>query len=121
MKLNCIMTLIVGLAASQVASAGNIEAGRVKAEAGDMACVNCHGATGISPASAFPHLAGQHASYLERALHDYRSGRRQEATMNMVAQGDEELGFEPLTDQEIRDLAAFYAAQEGLVTPRLRP
>lgn len=118
MKFNYLFILIVGLAVSQVATAGNIEAGRAKSQEGDMACVNCHGATGISPSPAFPHIAGQHASYLERALHDYRTGRRQEATMNMVTQGDEELGFEPLSDQDIRDLAAFYAAQEGLVTTR---
>lgn len=110
--------VIFCLAASPAAFAGDISAGEAKSREGDMACINCHGATGISPDGSFPHLAGQHASYLERALKDYRSGRRQNMVMNMVAAGNEELGYEPLTDQEIRDLAAFYAAQEGLVSPR---
>lgn len=118
MKFNYLFTFIIGLAVSHVATAGNIEAGRIKSQEGDLACVNCHGATGISPSPAFPHIAGQHASYLERALLDYRSGRRVNDQMNLIAQGDEELGYEPLTDQEIKDLSAFYAAQEGLATTR---
>lgn len=67
-------------------------------------CVGCHGADGNSLVPNFPKLAGQHAAYLEKALKDYRGGFRPDATMQMFAKN--------LTDQEIKDLAAYYAAQK---------
>lgn len=81
----------------------------------DKGCQGCHGAQGVSTApDQFPHLAGQHASYLEHTLRGYRDGTRSHAVMNQMAA---ELG-----DDEIRAVAAFYAAQRGLVTaPRLPP
>jgi cytochrome c553 len=55
---------------------------------------------------SYPNLAGQHASYLQKALADYRAGRRENVIM---------AGFAgPLTDQDIKDLAAWYSSQEGL-------
>lgn len=66
-------------------------------------CVGCHGADGNSMVPNFPKLAGQHASYLEKQLKDFRDGFRKDATMAPFAKG--------LSDQEIKDLAAFYAAQ----------
>ena len=66
-------------------------------------CIGCHGADGNSMVPNFPKLAGQHASYLEKSLKDFRDGFRQDATMATFAKG--------LTDQEIKDLATYYAAQ----------
>lgn len=75
------------------------------------ACVACHGENGVAPSPAFPNLAGQHADYLERTLDQYKSGERQNPIMaGFAAQ---------LGDEEIEELAAWYAAQEGLVTPTL--
>ena len=54
----------------------------------------------------YPNLAGQYASYLERALMDYREGKRTNAIMAGFAQN--------LTDQDIADLAAWYSSQQGL-------
>lgn len=81
----------------------------------EKGCDICHGARGISSApDQFPHLAGQHASYLEHALRGYRDGSRRHAVMNPIAA--------QLSTQEIRALATFYAAQSGLVTvPRIGP
>jgi cytochrome c553 len=81
---------------------GDIEAGRAKAQT----CQACHGANGNGMGDPqYPRLAGQHADYLEKALKDYRSGQRSNAIM---------AGFAAtLSDQDIRDLAAFYAAQKG--------
>ena len=41
------------------------------------ACMACHGPTGIGNAPAnFPRISGQHASYIAKALKDFRSGTR---------------------------------------------
>jgi cytochrome c553 len=75
-------------------------------------CAACHGPTGVSPIPMYPHLAGQYASYLEHSLREYRSGARKDPVMASQVAG--------LTDAEIRELAAWYAAQQGpLYTPAL--
>ena len=66
-------------------------------------CVGCHGADGNSVVPNFPKLAGQHAAYIEKQLKDFRGGFRKDATMAPFA--------ENLTDENIKELAAFYAAQ----------
>lgn len=89
----------------------------VPAFAGDAAapekaavCAACHGADGKAVLPTYPHLAGQYASYLEQALREYRSGARKNVVMGPQAAA--------LTDAEIRQLAAWYAAQAGaLHTP----
>ena len=68
-------------------------------------CAVCHAADGNSTIATNPKLAGQHESYLIRALKDYRSGARKSASMAPYAG--------PLSDQDIRDLAAWFASQES--------
>lgn len=66
-------------------------------------CVACHGSDGNSPLSANPNLAGQHADYLYKQLTEYKSGARANAIMaGMVA---------ILSDEDMRNLAAFYASK----------
>jgi cytochrome c553 len=60
----------------------------------------CHGAQGIS-ASNSPNLAGQYPEVVIKQLHDFKSGKRQSALMEAIAKG--------LTDQNIVDLAAYFA------------
>lgn len=81
---------------------GNPAAGKVKSQA----CQACHGVDGNSTNSQFPRLAGQHQSYLVKALMDYRSGARKNAIMNGMAK--------PLTDQDIEDVTAYFSSQKGL-------
>jgi len=81
---------------------GNVAAGQEKSKS----CAACHGPTGnesLDP--SYPKLAGQYPEYLAKALHDYRSGARQNAIMAGMAA--------PLSDADIDDLSAFYAAQKG--------
>lgn len=68
-------------------------------------CAACHGIDGNGENITYPILAGQYASYLEAALKDYRSGKRQNGIMAGFAAA--------LTIEDIRDLAAYYASQEG--------
>ena len=80
---------------------GDPQAGKEKA----AVCAGCHGIDGNSVVGANPRLAGQYYSYLLHALKAYKSGQRQDLLMsNMVA---------PLSTQDMKDLAAWYASQEG--------
>ena len=63
-------------------------------------CAICHGPTGISRADS-PNLAGQYASVIYKQMLDFRSGARSNAVMTPFAVN--------LTDQEITELAAYYA------------
>ncbi len=65
-------------------------------------CSVCHGKTGIANESTVPNLAGQQQMYLEKSLQEYRSGVRQDRRMSLMAQN--------LSDQDIKDLAAWYAS-----------
>ena len=81
-----------------------VEAGRRKA----TTCVQCHGEAGIAQAEQWPNLAGQHASYLERAIRSYQTGERQDMIMAPLVAG--------LDTQSVAELAAYFAAQPQLFT-----
>lgn len=66
-------------------------------------CAACHGADGNSAAPAFPKLAGLGEKYLLKQMQDIRDGARPVPTM--VGQVDGK------SDQELADMAAFYAGQ----------
>ena len=63
-------------------------------------CLPCHGKDGISTGPEFPNLAGQKATYLTKALRDYRSGKRQDEQMSLMAKG--------LSDSDITQLSEYY-------------
>ena len=65
-----------------------------------VSCATCHGALGVSRLPNAPNLVGQPAIYLVEQLRNYRSGKRQNEVMSVIAR--------PLTDQQIDDLAAWY-------------
>ncbi|MEO8630814.1 MAG: c-type cytochrome [Betaproteobacteria bacterium] len=68
-------------------------------------CEGCHGIpdyrTAYPDVYEVPKLGGQTVGYLAKALQDYRAGSRKNPTMHGIAVG--------LTDQEIQDLATYYA------------
>ncbi|SEQ29381.1 Cytochrome c553 [Solimonas aquatica] len=74
-------------------------------------CSACHGPNGAKPiAPTYPVLAGQYDNYLERALHDYKSGARKNPIMGAQAAG--------LSDAEIKALANYFSLQDSpLYTP----
>lgn len=100
-----LLAVLIGglLTVNLAAAAGDAAAGKNKSQP----CAACHGADGKSPTQPnYPILAGQHADYLLRTLKDYKSGERKNAIMaGMVA---------ALSEQDMKDLAAFYANQAGL-------
>ncbi|WP_338849894.1 cytochrome c [Massilia sp. W12] len=83
--------------------------GDAKAAANKVAmCIGCHGIPGYK--ATFPEvyqvpmLGGQSAKYLESALKAYRKGERKHPSMRGIAEG--------LSDQDIADVAAYYAEQK---------
>jgi cytochrome c553 len=63
-------------------------------------CTMCHGAQGMSASNA-PNLAGQYPEVVIKQLLDYKSGKRSSSIMEALAKN--------LSDQEVADLAAYYA------------
>lgn len=68
-------------------------------------CFLCHGMNGESSSEVFPRLATQNATYLAKQLKDFQTGSRKGTTMNTMVAG--------LTDAEMADLGAFFAAQKA--------
>lgn len=96
-------TIILGIAAPSAEAAGNAGAGRRKA----MQCAACHGIDGIAKLPNAANIAGESVFYLEKQLKAFRSGERKDENMSVVARD--------LTDQDIADLAAWYASLEVTV------
>jgi cytochrome c553 len=85
-------------------AAGDAEAGRVKA----YTCTGCHGIPGynnVYPTYKVPKIGGQNYEYLVAALKAYRAGERHHATMELQATS--------LADQDIEDIAAYFASLGG--------
>lgn len=67
-------------------------------------CARCHGPDGIARGDgAFPHLAGQHAEYLEKTLHAYAASQRHSGIMQPIAAN--------LDAGTIAALSQFYASR----------
>lgn len=64
-------------------------------------CTMCHGMKGLSRSDA-PNLAGQYPEVVMKQLADYKSGKRASPIMDALAKN--------LTDENIKDLAAYYAS-----------
>jgi cytochrome c553 len=86
------------------AGAADPAAGRDKAQL----CQVCHGLDGLGKMPDVPNLAGDSEIYLAKQLMDYRSGARRHEQMSIIASG--------LSEQDIADLAAYYASIEVAVT-----
>jgi cytochrome c553 len=84
----------------QILARADVAKGRAKVE---EVCVSCHGQTGVSPSSEFPHLAGQSGPAIYKQLWDYRTGSRVHPTMTDLAKA--------LNESDVADVAAYYAGQ----------
>jgi cytochrome c553 len=90
-------------AQAQGAKPGDAKAGEKKA----AMCIGCHGIKGYQASfpeiHKVPMISGQAADYLAASLDAYKKGDRKHPTMRGVAGS--------LSDQDMADLAAFYAGQ----------
>ena len=85
------------LAAADRARTEDATAGRQKA----LQCQGCHGLDGRAKVPGAPHIGGQVKEYLAKSMRDYKSGARKDEVMAVVVR--------QLSDQDIEDLAAYYA------------
>lgn len=98
-----IATLFSLTAASALVAQGDAAAGQAKS----ALCATCHGNDGNSVLAINPKLAGQNAKYLVKQLQDFKSGARPSATMAAMVLA--------LSDQDMEDIAAWYASQTPTV------
>lgn len=68
-----------------------------------MACVGCHGAAGNSTIAQNPRLSAQHAEYLAKQLHDFKTPQRNNPVMSPIAKA--------MTDEDIKNVAAYLDRQ----------
>jgi len=94
-------------ASAAFAQEGDAERGQAAA----ATCTACHQANGagmnIPGGESWPRLAGLDAGYIAKQLHDFKAGRRQNASMMPFAS--------MLSDEQIIDVAAYYSQMP--VTP----
>jgi cytochrome c553 len=95
------------ITAAALAAAVSFPAGAQDARRGGelagQSCANCHGMDGRSGQAGTPSLGGQPAEFVTLQMILFREGLRTAPPMNDLAQG--------LTDKDIEDLAAHFAAQ----------
>jgi cytochrome c553 len=98
-------TLLASTGVFAQAKTGSVAAGQSKA----AMCIGCHGIVGYQ--ASFPEIyrvpmiSGQSAKYIEASLAAYKSGERRHPTMIAIGTS--------LSDQDMADLAAYYAQHAG--------
>lgn len=93
---------LAGVGLGSGALAADLAAGKEKA----AMCGACHGPDGNTPIMPeYPKLAGQPADYLEKALKDYKSGKRKNPLMAPMAQ--------TLSKKDIQDVSAYFSSLKG--------
>ncbi len=92
------------LAGAFAQAAGDAAAGKTKAHV----CAACHGADGNSVNPEWPKLASQLPAYIVTQLQGFKQGLRQNPLMAPIAQA--------LSQQDMLDLAAYFASQELKLT-----
>ncbi|MEM0910128.1 MAG: c-type cytochrome [Pseudomonadota bacterium] len=105
-KISMVLGLII-CSMQAIAIDGDPEAGKAKS----ATCAACHGPDGNSAITMNPKLAGQHAGYLYKQLTEFKLAMTtggEEGRSNGVMGGM----VMPLSDQDKKDLAAYYASQD---------
>lgn len=101
------MVLSIGVAQAQMPAKPDPAKGQQIAAG---ACAACHGADGNSTSPANPKLAGQHADYLYKQLQNFKvkPGAKEAERANAVMAGF----AAALSDDDMRNVAAWYASQK---------
>ena len=93
---------------ANLAAAADVVGNAKAAENKIAMCIGCHGIPGYK--ATFPEvyqvpmIGGQSAKYIESALKAYQKGERKNPSMRGIAGS--------LSDQDMADLAAYYAQQK---------
>jgi cytochrome c553 len=103
-----LFALLALASVAQVSAAADIKGDAAAAKNKVAMCVGCHGIAGYK--ATFPEvyrvpmIGGQTEQYIVAALNAYKKGERNHPSMVGIAKG--------LSDQDIADLAAYYAQQK---------
>jgi cytochrome c553 len=103
-----LFVLIALASLAQVSAAADVKGDATAAKNKVAMCVGCHGIPGYK--ASFPEvyrvpmLGGQSEKYIIAALNAYKKGERKHPSMVGIAAG--------LSDQDIADVAAYYAQQK---------
>lgn len=109
-KFAILCSVMMFASGAAMAQSGDAERGQELSQT----CAACHGGDGNSPSGDFPSIAGQHEKYLIKQLHDFQTGNETNGEQGRynVLMADQVAG---LDDQDIRDLAAYFSAQEETI------
>jgi cytochrome c553 len=97
-------TALTAAAADAPAAAPQVDLAKGQAIATQV-CAACHTVDGTRGSPANPIIAGQHAAYLAKQLHEFKSGKRKNPVMQGFAA--------TLSDDDIRNVSAFYASKQA--------
>ncbi len=100
MKLNSLIiaTSLLFILPGSLLAAGDIAAGKTKSSS----CASCHGVNGEGMGEN-PKITGMAEGKFSQAIQAYKSGTKKHMMMEMMTKN--------LSDQDIADLAAFYASK----------
>ena len=103
-----IFALLVLASVAQVSAAADAQGDANAAKNKVAMCIGCHGIPGYKETYPevyrVPMLGGQSEKYIVAALNAYKKGERSHPSMVGIAKG--------LSDQDIADVAAYYAQQK---------
>ncbi|MFM1881108.1 MAG: hypothetical protein RLZZ344_1342 [Pseudomonadota bacterium] len=97
--MNVMVALGACLALTQVATARDAAAGKVKVQ---QACATCHGLYGKAQMPMTPNLAGQVPEYMAYQLRSYQTGKRSHEVMSVIAKS--------LSADDIDNVVAWYTS-----------
>lgn len=101
MRYPLIAAMVLGMTVLPALADGDAAAGKAKS----ATCVACHGAEGKVSVPMYPNLAGQNVQYLNEALRAYKKGTRSGGQAEIM-----KIYMAPMSEQDINDLAAYYAS-----------
>ncbi len=101
MRMLWIIVWVLSCMSFPTLSIGNSAAGREKS----VRCMSCHGLNGDKPGAVYPDLVGKDAAWLEQALQAYKKGERKGGQAEVMR-----AYVFNLSDNDIADLAAYYAS-----------
>ncbi|MEP7084849.1 MAG: c-type cytochrome [Betaproteobacteria bacterium] len=100
----CALALAANQGIAQTAAPAKPDLARAQQIAGQV-CAACHGAEGVSAASANPHLAAQHAEYTTLQLQHFKQGLRKNPVMMAMAAA--------LTDEDAKMLGTYFSEKKA--------
>ena len=111
-----VLTCLISLMASSLSSfvmAADLVGDANKGASKVSLCAGCHAIPGyrssVPEIYTIPMIGGQSAAYLVSALQAYKKGERKHPTMRGIAGS--------LSDQDMVDIAAYYAGQSAISKP----